>query len=147
MPYKYAPKHAHLGKYAENLEDSAQAVYPSDTELMKHVLNTIASEELKEADTAREHTHEHKMNYHTFNACIRKLKQQGILLERWGVLKFSSIFQKRLTAMSQFYSEFTGKQTQYQKLLQKANELLKPQGITLNLQFEDEPDKIKELTK
>lgn len=68
-----------------------------------------------------------KIDQNKFNAILRRLKDLGILTERYA---FSEVFQNKTSALNAFYGKYTGKANPVQKALDDANEYLKAKGYS-----------------
>lgn len=131
----------HKYNYVETLENLCNCIFPRNSLDVAMVLEAIKQKKLgygKMQATAEELD----IDYNKFNAIIRRLKDLGILTRNYA---FSEVFQNKLTAISTFYAQFTGKANPIQKALKDANEYLKMKGYSGSfkprLKTDDEEEK------
>jgi hypothetical protein len=80
------------------------------------------------------------INQNKFNSILRRLKDLGILTERYT---FSEVFQNKTTAISTLYGKYTGKTNPIHQALTDANEYLKTKGYSGSFapRFEENEEK------
>ena len=111
----------HANNYVENIQDFCECIYPlGDRQNVLKVLQAIKEHKLgygRMQTTAKELD----IPYGTFNVILKKLRRLGIMTRDW---RFSSVFLKKLMAITKVYGDFTGKRHQYEGILKEANDYI-----------------------
>lgn len=112
----------HRTNIVTTLNDFIKAICPKgDITTIQEILEMIKQHKLRYG-TITKLRDEHKINEGAFHFTIQRLKDLGIMTKDW---RFSSKFQSKLLALSQFYANYTGQQTEYQEVLDEANKTIK----------------------
>jgi len=120
----------HKSNYVKALEDFCDCIFPRNSLDVAKVLRVVKESKLGYGRMQRT-AEELGIDNNKFNAIIRRLKDLGILTRNYT---FSEVFQNKITAISTFYGEFTGKTNPIQKALKDANEYLKTKGYSGSFQ-------------
>jgi len=116
----------HKSNYVKALEDFCDCIFPRSSLDVAKVLEAVKATRMGYGRMQKT-AEELGIDNNKFNAIIRRLKDLGILTRNYT---FSDVFQNKLTAISTFYGEYSGKTDPIQKALQDANEYLKTKGYS-----------------
>jgi len=118
------------------LEDFADAIYSTSPEHTLKFLQAIKDNTFVNT-TIAEFADESNIPRPTLNAIIRKLKALGIVWKTgWHKFGWSTVFQRRLIRLMEFYNELSGKPNPYQDVIEKYKQLSK--GIIIPVVFEED---------
>ena len=120
----------------ETLQDFADAIYPTNPEVALKFLKGVQEKKFKML-TIGEFAKENNINRQILDAVIRKCKKLGIIYKTgWHDFRWSSVFQRRLVKLMQFYNKLSKKANPYQEVIEKYKLLTK--GVQIPLVFEEE---------
>jgi len=116
----------HKQEYVKTLEDFCKCVFPRNSLDVGKVLEAVRQKKIAYGKM-QIIAEEQNIDQNKFNAILRRLKDLGIITDNYT---FSESFQKKITALSTFYGEYTEKANPVQKALMDANEFLRIKGYT-----------------
>jgi len=116
----------HKQKYVLTLQGFCECIFPRNSLEVEKVMEAIKQDKISYG-TMQQTASDLGIDQNKFNATLRRLKDLGILTERYT---FSEVFQNKMTAINTFYGKYTGKTNPVQQALNDANEYLKTKGYS-----------------
>jgi len=116
----------HKQEYVTTLDGFCECIFPRNSLEVGKVLEAVKQNKIGYGKMQKV-AEELGIDYNTFNAIMRRLKDLGILTRDYT---FSGVFQNKLTAVSTFYGHYTGKTNPVEKALDEANDYLKTKGYS-----------------
>jgi len=131
----------HKQKYVLTLQDFCECIFPRNSLEVEKVMEAIKQGKIGYG-TMQQTASNLGIDQNKFNAILRRLKDLGILTERYT---FSEVFQNKTTAISTLYGKYTGKMNPINEALKDANEYLRTKGYSGSFapRFEENEEKDK----